>query len=139
MSAAATLLDRLERVRQTGPGRWIARCPAHQDKSPSLSIRELDDGRLLINCFAGCGPIEVLDALGMTWGDLFPGDRTERSATSTRIPAADLLAIISEETTVAAIVAADLLAKKSITESDWSRLATAASRIARARDHAHGR
>ena len=41
---AAKLLDRLPGVRKTGPGRWIAPCPAHEDRRPSLSIRELEDG-----------------------------------------------------------------------------------------------
>ena len=44
--SADVLLSILEGVKRTGPGRWMARCPAHGDKSPSLSIRELDDGRV---------------------------------------------------------------------------------------------
>jgi hypothetical protein len=40
------LLDRLQGVKRTGPSRWIARCPAHEDRRPSLAVRELDDGRL---------------------------------------------------------------------------------------------
>jgi hypothetical protein len=139
MSAAAQLLDRLERVKQTAPGRWIARCPAHQDKSPSLSIRELEDGRTLINCFAGCGAIDVLDSLGLEWGALFPDDRRELPPRSSRIPARDLLEIISEETSVVAVVAADLLAEKTISEGDWQRFARAAARIGAARAHANGR
>jgi hypothetical protein len=71
MSAAA-LLNRLDRPKQTGPDRWLAKCPAHEDRSPSLSVRELDDGRVLINCFAGCGAIDVLDSVGLTWSALFP-------------------------------------------------------------------
>ena len=55
MSAAAKLLDRLERVKQTGPRRWIAACPSHRDRSPSLSIRELDSGLVLLHDFGGCG------------------------------------------------------------------------------------
>jgi hypothetical protein len=135
VSAAAKLLDRLERVKQTAPGRWLARCPAHEDKSPSLSIRELDDGRVLINCFGGCGAVDVLDSLGLEWGALFPADRRELPQTSSRIPARDLLEIISEETSVVAIIAADLRAKKDVTEADWLRLTKAAARIGRARDH----
>ena len=49
----AALLERLEKVRRTPTGH-IARCPAHPDKTPSLSIREADDGKLLVHCFAGC-------------------------------------------------------------------------------------
>jgi putative DNA primase/helicase len=47
----------------------VARCPAHDDKDPSLSVA-LRDGRLLIHCFAGCAPEAVLQAVGLTWKDL---------------------------------------------------------------------
>ena len=43
---AVALLDRLDKVRPTGAGTWVARCPAHDDRGPSLSVRELDDGRI---------------------------------------------------------------------------------------------
>ena len=65
MSAADLLLSRLDGVRRTGSGRWIARCPAHDDRRPSLSVRELDDGRTLLHCFSGCSPDAVLDAIGL--------------------------------------------------------------------------
>jgi hypothetical protein len=139
--SAAPLLDRLGGVRPAGPGRWIARCPAHPDRTPSLSIRELEDGRVLVHDFCGCLVGDVLAALGLTMGDLFPRRLPEHSypATHSRIPSRDLLEIISEETSVIAIVAADLLAKKPVSERDWQRLATAAARIHRARDYAYGR
>jgi hypothetical protein len=70
--SAKALLDRLHRIKQTAPGRWIAACPSHPDRRPSLSIREVDDGRVLIKCFAGCGAIDVLDSLGLSWAALFP-------------------------------------------------------------------
>ena len=66
------LLDRLEKVRKTGPGRWIACCPAHDDHSPSLALRELDDGRVLVHCFAGCSAHEIVSAVGLDLSDLFP-------------------------------------------------------------------
>ena len=138
VSAAAKILDRLERVKQTGPGRWLARCPAHEDRAPSLSIRELDGGRMLLHDFGGCETGSVLAALGLTLADLFEKPLGNFAPSHSKVPARDLLEIISEETSVVAIVAADLLAKKSITEADWQRLATAAARIARARDHAYG-
>jgi hypothetical protein len=131
------LLDRLERVKQTVAGRWLARCPAHQDKSPSLSIRELDDGRILLHCFGGCEVGDVLTAVGLTLADLFPQRLPQHAyaASHTGIPAGYLLQIISGETSVVAIIAADLMAKKTITETDWQRLALAASRIGKACDH----
>ena len=61
----------LEEVSQTGTDRWMALCPAHQDGTASLSIREGDDGRVLLHCFVGCGASEVVDALGLNMYDLF--------------------------------------------------------------------
>ena len=52
-SHARALLDRLERVTERGGGHYMARCPAHDDSNPSLSVREVDD-RVLVHCFAGC-------------------------------------------------------------------------------------
>ena len=70
--SADQLLARLEGVRSTGQGRWIARCPAHDDRSPSLSVRELSDGRVLVHCHAGCGATDIVDSIGLSLTDLFP-------------------------------------------------------------------
>ena len=64
------VLDRLERVRRSGEG-WLACCPAHDDREPSLSVAIGDDGRVLLTCFAGCSPEEILAKLGLEWADLF--------------------------------------------------------------------
>jgi len=66
-----TLLSRLDRVSVTKPGCWKARCPAHADASPSLSIREMADGRVLLRDFAGCTSLEIVSALGLHLRDLF--------------------------------------------------------------------
>ncbi len=66
------ILERLEHVRKTSGDQWVAVCPAHDDRSPSLHVREKDDGRVLIHCKAGCGALEVLDAIELTYDDLFP-------------------------------------------------------------------
>lgn len=66
------LLSRLEGVRQSGPDRWMARCPAHEDRSPSLSVRKTEDGTLLLYCFAGCGAADIVAAIGLELTDLFP-------------------------------------------------------------------
>lgn len=69
---AATLLDRLDRVREVGPGRWVAACPAHDDRTPSLSIQETADGLILVHDFAGCSAVDVMAAVGLSLSDLFP-------------------------------------------------------------------
>ena len=66
------LLSGLQNVKPRGPGRWIACCPAHDDRNPSMTIREVEDGRILIHCFAGCGVDSILGALSLTAEALFP-------------------------------------------------------------------
>ena len=56
-------LDRLDGV-QKGNNYWKARCPAHDDQSPSLSVRRGRDGSAVVHCFAGCRPQEIHKALG---------------------------------------------------------------------------
>jgi hypothetical protein len=63
-------LDCRPRPRKSGRG-YTARCPAHDDGSPSLSVREGDDGRALLHCFAGCELTSIREALGLTLADLF--------------------------------------------------------------------
>jgi hypothetical protein len=70
--SAEELLSRLEGVRRNGEGRWMARCPSHGDKAPSLSIREGDEGRVLLHCFSGCEFTAIVAALGLTPQQLFP-------------------------------------------------------------------
>jgi len=72
-----TLLERLERVQARGMGRWTACCPAHKDRSPSLSICEKADGVVLIHCFGGCDPDDVVGAVGLEVADLFPPSAPE--------------------------------------------------------------
>jgi putative DNA primase/helicase len=93
MTPVETLVSALEserkQVRSAGRGKWEARCPAHEDRSASLSIGEGDDGRVLLCCHAGCATEDVVAALGIGMADLFPrkpanrrsgGDRTRRTA-----------------------------------------------------------
>jgi DNA primase len=75
------VLDALERVGcriRTCPGGWQAQCPAHKDRVPSLSLRETDDGKVLLHCFSGCETQDVLGALGLTFRDLFPQTNSNR-------------------------------------------------------------
>lgn len=59
-------------ARSTGSGRWLARCPVHSDKSPSLSIAAGRDGRVLVRCWVGCDLSAVLNSAGLSIGNLFP-------------------------------------------------------------------
>jgi hypothetical protein len=65
------LLDKLDKVRHTGRDKWVACCPVHGDKNPSMSIAE-KDGRILCHCFScGANGLEVAKALGLPPSVLF--------------------------------------------------------------------
>ena len=67
-SAYDRILDRLDGVRRNGDHTAMARCPAHDDRNPSLSLRAIE-GQTLVYCHAGCALSDVLAAIGMTTGD----------------------------------------------------------------------
>lgn len=73
MSGIDLVLAKLPDYRKSGAG-WQARCPSHEDKNPSLSITEGDDGRVLLTCFAGCRFGDIVSALGLKPSDLAPDD-----------------------------------------------------------------
>lgn len=78
---ADLIIERLEHCRATGSNRWIARCPAHKDSSPSLVITQPDNERVLIHCHAGCSAGDILDSIGLDWGALMPDSSLSFSAT----------------------------------------------------------
>lgn len=71
MASTREILSRFDKVRPAGKNQWLAPCPAHQDKSPSLSIKETEQGNTLVHCFAGCTPRDVVGAIGLGLNDLF--------------------------------------------------------------------
>jgi hypothetical protein len=134
-----TLLSRLDKVRRTGAGRWIARCPAHHDKTPSLSIRELDDGRILVFCFAGCSVHAVLSAIGLEPAALFPKPvREGKPPVHKPFSAADALKCLAFEAMLVQLAAEEISAGKTLSDADIKRLEVAAARIKAALEVCHG-
>ena len=127
-----TVLSRLDRVTGTGP-QYVAACPAHADGNPSLSVREADDGRVLLHCFACCSPNDILRAISLAFSDLFP-DKCAGHI-SRPIPARDrwdwrgLLRLLRTEATVVALAADDVAAGRFLPVEDQERLRKAISRI----------
>ena len=132
-----SLLSRLDAVRETRPGRWIARCPAHKDRRPSLAVRVLDDGRVLVHCFGGCGIDDVLGAAGLGISHLFP--ETVLGHRQTREPAAfdarDALRCLAGDAIFLLVVANAFARGEMLAETDQGRLAIVAARIQQAVDH----
>jgi hypothetical protein len=136
---AELLLGRLDGVIRTGAGRWSARCPAHEDRSPSLSVR-LDGGQLLFHCHAGCAPADVLAAVGLGWCDLYadPWEAAYRVACAEGAHRAhrekqrrELINGIdmAVERMILRIAAADLRAGRSLTIEDRGRVEVARLRV----------
>lgn len=125
------LLSRLEKVTRRHRKCWQARCPAHEDHSPSLALRELDDGRVLVHCFAGCTVYEIVNAVGLELADLFP--RLEILQTKVQpqrkpFSADDILRCIAFEALVVAAAATTRLAGP-LSDTDHNRLMLAVTRI----------
>lgn len=136
-TAFETVVGRLERVRRGGPDQVSARCPAHDDKGPSLSVRGLPDGRVLLHCFAGCTVHEVVSALGLDLSALFP-PREDTSASSGTGPerrrrlltAGQALALLTDESSLVAVAASNVAHGVTLTDDDRARVLQAAGRIA---------
>jgi hypothetical protein len=80
----ARVLSRVQGAKPKGRG-WVARCPAHNDRTPSLSIDQGDDGRALLHCHAGCTHDAIAAALGIERRELF-ADARESVAPQPRAP-----------------------------------------------------
>jgi hypothetical protein len=88
----------------------MARCPAHEDKRPSLAICDRGDGRVLIDCFGGCSTEDILGAVGLAWRDIMPprplGDRI--SPTRSPFDAWTEIRCCADDLVLAAIMISDL-------------------------------
>ena len=78
-------ISHLDNVKACGNGQYIACCPAHEDKKQSLSIGA-KDGKILLNCFAGCEARDIVAAVGLQMSDLFSDSKP--TAVYTRTPKA---------------------------------------------------
>lgn len=74
------ILSKLKKVKKTKNG-WLACCPAHKDKTPSLKISIGDKGRILMYCHAGCTLKQICHALGITVKNLYPTSIEKHSLT----------------------------------------------------------
>lgn len=129
---ASDFLSRLQKVRKTSRDSWVACCPAHEDRSPSMTVKETPE-TILIHCFAGCSTESILGAVGMTFDDLYPDHR--ETVKPGKLSANDALRCIAFEALVAA-ASAGTMRERSLTEDEVSRLMQASSRIQAALDMA---
>jgi hypothetical protein len=123
------LITRLDGVKRTGQGRYIAKCPAHADKFPSLTVTE-KEGRVLFHCFAGCEPENVLGSVGLTFVDLYPEKPIyNKSSRSAQFNPYDVLKCLVRESGIITLAAAQVSIGHSLTTADAERVALAHERL----------
>lgn len=138
MMAAAPIddvLQRLDKVRRRQPGQWSARCPAHDDKGPSLSIRETPEGSVLMYCFGGCAVADVVAAMGMSMERLFPPrERSgkEPKRTPRLLTAGQALELLYAEAMLVGVAAANVAHGVSLSDEDRARVLKSVGRISTA-------
>ena len=128
------LLSRLQKVRPAGNNRWTACCPAHDDKTPSLTVTQARD-KVLIHCFSGCLPDEVIAATGLSWDDMFEDEfqaANQRAVSSRKnLPPVDPLLV--DENIL--LIAREALSKgDSLSVEDQARAELAYERVKGARN-----
>lgn len=136
---ADEFVSRLDRPRQTGPASWVARCPAHDDRSPSLTVSEGSDGRILVHCFAGCEVENVVGAVGVSLSDLMPetGPANHVAAPKRmRVPPMDVLRALAFQAKVVAICACDMGRGIQLSEEEKDKLLATAAEIDEAIEYA---
>ena len=127
------IIQHLNKVKKTGKG-YQARCPAHEDTGPSLSLREGDDGRVLLHCHAGCATAAVVAALGLTIADLFPAsDKPRRPPPAPGVSRRELHAAADFERSILFILRCDAKRGKAISQTDMQRGHAARQRVALAK------
>lgn len=128
------LLSRLQNVHRRGKqNQWMASCPCHVDKTPSLAIED-KSGLILLHCFSQqCTPTEICDAIGMNVTDLFPpSDDYDASKPHQRrghYDSQQVLEALAYETLLSSVILSDLMISGSLYQDDLERIALAAGRI----------
>ena len=123
------ILSKLKKVTTKKNDTWMACCPAHKDNSPSLSISQASDGKILLYCFAGCSIEEITDALGIDLSELFPNSHFNRSDYYHELKQSQYKEILASEKLIVAIADAEILRNKQLNSKDTARHALALSRI----------
>lgn len=130
------LLSRLEKVRPVSRNAWTACCPAHNDDKPSLAVREVETGQILIHCFAGCSVDQILDSLGMDITELFPDEQKNLQPLKKKFFPMAVLQLVRHEVVIVGLAAIDLKNGKALSPEDQDRLLVAIGRIQEAVDYA---
>ncbi len=124
------LFTRLEKIRRTGDGKWLACCPAHNDKTPSLAIKQTEDGKILIHCFAGCDVESIVSSIDLSLADLMPDNPTyKKGSKPPKFNKYELFDRMVYESIILCIAIRQLINKEALTTEDQKRVLKAEQTI----------
>jgi len=129
MSILENFLSHLDGVKSKGNGKWIAKCPAHADKSPSFAVTQAADGKILIKCWAGCEAGEILAALGLKWSDLMPTKYDPKKTDYQKFNTYELFPLLVQESLILFLAVQELSQGKPLNPVDLARVEQAQATI----------
>jgi hypothetical protein len=130
-------LGYFEKSYRSGKDEYQCLCPAHNDKTASLSIKNLPDERILIHCFAGCAANDILGAVGLTFDDIVPKRLGDFKPVSKPFNPYAVLKAISNETLLVALAGLEVANGKTLPQEDKDRLMMAVNRLREAYQLCH--
>ena len=130
-------LGYFEKSYRSGKDEYQCLCPAHNDKTASLSIKNLPDERILIHCFAGCAANDILKAVGLTFDDIVPKRLGDFKPVSKPFNPYAVLKAISNETLLVALAGLEVANGKTLPQEDKDRLMIAVNRLREAYQICH--
>lgn len=131
MSKLDNLLSRLQKVKRTGKDSYTACCPAHDDHSPSLWIRDHGGDHLGFQCFAGCDKRGILQSIGLDWDDVLPDREPDVYRKPSRVPfnSRDVLASCASDAQLAYVFNCRAIAGEKYTPEEAANAQKALIRI----------
>jgi hypothetical protein len=126
-----TLLNRLDGIKTNGTSKWLAKCPAHSDRTPSLAIKLTDDEKILLKCWSGCDTHSILNAIGLTFEDLFPPKNAQdfhnegykrKKSNVPRFSPYEMFPVLVQEAIIACMAADTLMNNKPLSDADFQRV-----------------
>ena len=130
-------IGHFEKSYKSGKDEYQCLCPAHDDRTASLGVKQMPDGRILINCFAGCAANDILGAVGLTFDDIVPKRLGDFKPVSKPFNPYAVLKAISNETLLVALAGLEVANGKTLPQEDKDRLMIAVNRLREAYQICH--
>lgn len=135
------ILSYLSKVKRVGDGKYMASCPCHTDKTPSLSIKIDTDQTILMHCFScGANGVEICAAIGIDQTSLFPpGDGNYRRQDAIGFSSRQLVHSLGDDLVRLLVIANEIKNVNGISEDDRRFVADIAAKVSRGLDMLEGR